>query len=317
MSRLIVLITLFITTFCWAKDIDETIDFNLLNNLEQLSKKSEAKKKTTNLLRFKHVKRKYGPVKFTAVLKKGASFQSLDGSKVFVNEKAIILKAEEVTAGGNFCFLLDKEGRAVYVSYSKDLQKLDRMVTFSSEKITTLRNKYKFSLIDQDTEILLNVLASAGTHSFNLYENAPDLTSTGVTLEGGLHKESSFPFFVIANYEQIINEDISWTKLNIGMKALMPWKISKTISLALFISGERSIYGGATLTDGDTFSLKETKYSLGTQAQWKSYILSLELARERIIFPQDLDLKDKGISNTDTYHSSLIFKIGKQFGIKI
>jgi len=280
------------------------------------SKSVAAKEIKARPKRFTYTNNNFSTQKFTAVLKKNAELQNLDGTKFYKTRESRILKVEEVSPGSPFSFIFNKSGEAVFICYSKDLERLNEKISLTPPRIEFKKTDDRFKSIDNDIELLLNLLVSTGAHQYDIFPEAESLSSLGFTSEVGLNSKVSFPMMFITSFNQVSGTNMSWTFANVGLKFSYNWKHSDETNLGFFLQAERTLYGSATINE-ETLSLHENKFSIGSSMLWKDNIFSVEIAKERLIFPSTTLLDTNNIINTDVYHTSFILKVGKQFEIDL
>jgi hypothetical protein len=297
-----------------ANDISNE-ELKLINKLDD-SKVVKQEKFKVKPKRFSYTENNFATQKFTAVLKKGSHIQTLEGDKFFITRASRVLKAEEVSPGSPFAFLFNKSGKAVFICYSKDLERLNEVVALTPKKVQFTKEIENFKSIDNDQELLLNLLVSSGSHQYDIFQEKESLASLGATSELGLKNKLPFPMMIVASFNKISGTNLNWTFANLGLKLSHFWEYNDNTLIGVFAQAERTIFGKATLFE-ESISLLENRFSIGTSLTWKNNIFSVEMAKERLMFPSTTLLSSNGITNTDMYHTSLILKVGKQFEIDL
>lgn len=266
--------------------------------------------------RFTYTENNFATQKFTAVLKANSPIQNLDGTRYYTTSEARVLKVEEVSPGSPFTFVFNKKGEAVFICYSRDLERLNEKVALTPPKIKFEKVEDNFKSIDNDQKLLLNLLISTGNHQYDIFEESESLSSLGFTTEVGLESSRSIPMMIVTSFNQVSGSNFKWTFANLGLKLSHFWKWNQRTNIGLFLQAERSLYGKANLAES-SISLHENRFSIGSSVHWNDKIFSLEVAKERLIFPNDILLNSNNIRNTNVYHTSFIFKAGKQFEINL
>lgn len=267
-------------------------------------------------LRFEYKQRNFAPYKYTAVLKKGSSFQTLNGEQSYESKYATVVKVEEVSPGSPFTYLMGKDGKPAFVCRTKDLEVLDEVVSLTPKKVNFIKDNYQYKYIDNDKNLLLNLLVSQGNHSYEIFEENEVASSFGLTAELGMESSLQYPMMVIGNISQMKSTNFNWVYANIGIKVSRLWDYSELTKIGGLVQAERTLYGQADLK-GNSIKLKANRFSLGPLVQYKDNLFSLEYAVERLMFPASIQLNSNGIQNTENFHSSIIFKVGKQFEIEL
>ena len=309
---------IFIILFSFIASADDLSleQTSLLNKLSNKNNTGVLKDYKIPPKRFKYTKNSFATQKFTTVLKKNSLIQTLDGKKNYKTASARVLKAEEVSIGSPFSFLFNKEGKAVFICYSRDLKKLDNKVSLTPKKVSFVRDIVNYKSVDNDQQLLLNLLVSRGNHTYDIFPEKETLSSMGITSEFGLKNNMLIPMMGVISLNQVTGQSLKWSFANLGLKVSHFWRYNEKTEIGFFAQAEKTIYGQAVVFD-QSISLQENRFSIGPIIKWKDNLISLELAQVRLIFPNNALLNTNGITNTDKYHRSFIFKIGKQFEINL
>ncbi|EQC44723.1 hypothetical protein [Bacteriovorax sp. Seq25_V] len=299
---------LLLSNFIFAADI--------LDKLIKMDKTNEVAQIQIPPKRFEYNDDVPDAQKFTAVIRKGALLQDLDGENYYQANANFVIRVREVESGSFYSFVIDKNNKARLVCLSTDIQRIDNIVNLTPKKINFSKENFEYRKIDVNKILVLNTMLTSGTHFFNFYEDASAHSSMGLNIEASFKNQELIPFALTMSFNRISGEILSWDYANLGMKLFKTINFESGNKLIFSAEAQRSLYGQANLGE-NSISLIENKFSLGATYQFGNWLLGLEASKERLFIPADINLVDNNLENTNQYQTSYLLKLGYSFDIQL
>jgi len=266
--------------------------------------------------RFEYKEDQIDAQKFTAVLRKGALLQDLAGKNFYSASANFVIRVREVESGSLYTFILDKNNQAKLVCLSTDIERINHIVDITPKHIPFSKENFEYRKIDVNKVLNLNTMLTRGSHFFNFFEDEQTQSSTGLTIEASFKKQELIPFALTLSLNQLSGDSLSWSYANLGMKLFKTFELESGNKFILSAEAQRTLFGQANLSDY-SITLVENKFNLGATYQNGKWLFGLDLSKERLFVPADVDLVQSKLQNTNLYQTSYTLKIGYSFDIQL
>lgn len=280
---------------------------DILSKLQKLEYSEELRDIKIPERRFDQEDYTYKTNPFRAVILKNSYVQSLDGKNIFHLKENTTLLFREIEAGGAFTFIIGTDGNPEFVCYSKDVKKIEHVVSMRPKHISFEKEKILYNKINVDQVILASANFGRGSHAFNISENNTQ-SSNHFGLDLSFKEDMIIPFILSLNFNQLAGENISWQFLNLGMKLFYDLSSNNDRSWLFYLNAQRSIYGSANFYEY-SINLLESRYGIGSTYKLSKWLFSIDIFQEKLFIPAEVDLSKYSIPKAE-YTSGFLLSVG-------